>query len=163
ATAPGPATTATPTIAPSASIAATTTRPARWWLFSRVSWIQRMRPARPRAGRLADAAGKIARVRRRGNVATALTAPPRSGTLRRPAERASRPARAREGFVLEPYAQAPDAVRLVREAMAAFVRGDIDALVSFVHPDAEIEMVALGGATAHGPEGLRAALERAQL
>ncbi len=70
---------------------------------------------------------------------------------------------AREGFVLEPYAQAPDAVRLVTEAMAAFVRGDIDALVSFVHPDAEIEMVALGGATAHGPEGLRAALERAQL
>jgi len=59
--------------------------------------------------------------------------------------------------------EAPEAVRLVSDAMAAFARGDIDAVVSFVHPEAEIEMVALGGGTARGPEGLRAALAQAQL
>jgi len=54
------------------------------------------------------------------------------------------------------------AALLVAEAMALYERGDLDALVALVHPDAEIEMVVLGGGAAHGPEGLVVALTQAR-
>jgi len=54
------------------------------------------------------------------------------------------------------------AVQVVAEAMAAYQRGDLDALAALVHPEAEIEMLALGGTAAHGPEGLVEAIVRAR-
>lgn len=58
-------------------------------------------------------------------------------------------------------AQRP-AVQVVAEAMASYERGELEALAHLVHPDAEIEMVALGGAAAHGPGGLLEALSHAR-
>jgi hypothetical protein len=49
--------------------------------------------------------------------------------------------------------------RIVGEAMAAYERGDLEALSRFVHSDAEIEMLALQGDVARGPDGLRETLE----
>lgn len=53
----------------------------------------------------------------------------------------------------------PSAV--VREAMAAYERGDLDALLALVHSEAEIEMLILDGGVARGPEGLAEALAMA--
>lgn len=39
--------------------------------------------------------------------------------------------------------------------MDAYLRGDLDALASSVHPEAEIEMLLLAGKPARGPAGLR--------
>jgi hypothetical protein len=52
-----------------------------------------------------------------------------------------------------------DPATVVAEAMAAYERGDLDAVATFVHPDAEIEMVPLDDDVI-GPEGLRETLER---
>lgn len=52
-----------------------------------------------------------------------------------------------------------DPARIVAEAMQAYERGDLEALASFVHPDAEIEMLALQRDLALGPEGLVDTLE----
>jgi ketosteroid isomerase-like protein len=51
------------------------------------------------------------------------------------------------------------AVEIVTAAMNAFARGDLDAMASYVHPDADIEMVGLGGTRVHGVDGLRGALD----
>jgi SnoaL-like domain len=56
----------------------------------------------------------------------------------------------------------PAAAQLVADAMASYERGDLDALAAFVHPEAEIEMLALGGVVAHGPEELVEALTQAR-
>lgn len=45
-------------------------------------------------------------------------------------------------------------------AMAAYERGDLDELAALIHPDAEIQMLLLGGDSARGPEELRDALTR---
>jgi SnoaL-like domain len=58
-------------------------------------------------------------------------------------------------------AQRP-AVQVVAEAMACYERGELDVLADLVHPDAEIEMIALGGGAAHGPDGLVEALTHAR-
>jgi len=50
------------------------------------------------------------------------------------------------------------AVEVVTAAMNAFARGDVDAMAAHVHPDADIEMVGLGGEIVHGVDGLRDAL-----
>lgn len=55
-----------------------------------------------------------------------------------------------------------DAAELVAEAMACYERGDLEALAVLVHPQAEIEMLFLGGEVARGPEGLIEALLRAR-
>ena len=54
---------------------------------------------------------------------------------------------------------AVDPARVVAEAMAAYERGDLEALSSFIHPQAEIEMLALQRDVALGPEGLVDTLE----
>ena len=54
------------------------------------------------------------------------------------------------------------AAQVVAEAMAAYRRGDLDALATLVHPEAEIEMLLLGGEPARGPEGLHDALAAAR-
>jgi len=54
------------------------------------------------------------------------------------------------------------AAALVAEAMACYERGDLDGVAGFVHPDAEIEMLFLGGEVARGPEGLIEALTKAR-
>jgi ketosteroid isomerase-like protein len=56
------------------------------------------------------------------------------------------------------HAAAPSAVEIVTAAMAAYERGDLDALAAFVHPDADIELLGLGGVTTHGAAGLHDAL-----
>jgi hypothetical protein len=53
------------------------------------------------------------------------------------------------------------AVEIVTAAMNAFARGDIDAMSTYVHPDADIEMVGLGGSRVQGVDGLRTALDDA--
>jgi len=53
------------------------------------------------------------------------------------------------------------AVRIVSAAMAAFARGDIEAMASYVHPEAEIEVIGLEGQVVRGVEGLRDALATA--
>lgn len=50
------------------------------------------------------------------------------------------------------------AALVVREAMTAYESGDHAALSAFVHPEARIEMLLMGGTVAEGPDGLRAAL-----
>jgi len=42
--------------------------------------------------------------------------------------------------------------------MSAFERGDLTALATFVHPDADIELLGLGGVVTRGGEGLQDAL-----
>ena len=63
---------------------------------------------------------------------------------------------------VESQSTATDAARragdVVTAAMAAYERGDLEAMARFVHPDAEIEIMALGGEVVHGPDGLRAGL-----
>jgi len=54
------------------------------------------------------------------------------------------------------------AATLVAEAMACYERGDLEGVAAFVHPDAEIEMLFLGGEVARGPEGLIEALTQAR-
>lgn len=51
------------------------------------------------------------------------------------------------------------AEQVVAAAMAAYERGDLDALAELVHPDAEIHMLLLGDELARGPSELREALE----
>ena len=53
------------------------------------------------------------------------------------------------------------AVKIVSAAMAAFARGDIDAMARYVHRDAEIEVVGLDGRIIRGVEALREALATA--
>jgi hypothetical protein len=50
--------------------------------------------------------------------------------------------------------------QLVAAAMAAYERGDLDAIAELVHPEAEIQMLGLGGDFARGPAELLEALER---
>jgi len=50
------------------------------------------------------------------------------------------------------------AVEVVKAAMDAFARGDVEEMSAYVHPDADIEMVGLGGEIVHGVDGLRDAL-----
>jgi ketosteroid isomerase-like protein len=56
----------------------------------------------------------------------------------------------------------PRAARIVGEAMRAYERGDLNGLAELVHPDADVEMVFLGGGAAHGRDELRGTLEQAQ-
>ena len=50
------------------------------------------------------------------------------------------------------------AVEVVTAAMAAYSRGDLDAMAALVDPDADIEVIGLGGQTVHGADELREAL-----
>jgi SnoaL-like protein len=54
------------------------------------------------------------------------------------------------------------AVQVVAGAMASYQRGDLDALAALVHPQAEIEMLFLGGNPAHGPDELVKVLTHAR-
>jgi len=49
----------------------------------------------------------------------------------------------------------------VKRLYDAFGRGDIDAIVPLVHPDALLQSYAAGGGILHGPDEVRVALERA--
>ena len=53
------------------------------------------------------------------------------------------------------------AAELLRKAMGAYAQGRSKELAALVHPEAEIQMLFLEGGVAHGPSGLRDALERA--
>ena len=63
-----------------------------------------------------------------------------------------------KGFVMNDETQPVAPAQVVSAAMAAYERGDLDALAELVHPEAEIQMLLLGGDVARGPEGLREAL-----
>lgn len=55
-----------------------------------------------------------------------------------------------------------DPAGIVAAAMAAYQRGDLEALAAFIHPEAEIEMFARQRDVALGPDGLRETLEDAR-
>lgn len=57
---------------------------------------------------------------------------------------------------------ATDPATIVADAMAAYERGDLEALALFIHAEAEIEMFARQRDVARGPEGLRDTLESAR-
>jgi ketosteroid isomerase-like protein len=50
------------------------------------------------------------------------------------------------------------AVDVVKAAMIAYERGDLTAMAAFVHPDADIKLLGLGGVETHGADGLHEAL-----
>ena len=56
---------------------------------------------------------------------------------------------------------AETAAQIVSRAMGAYERGDWDLLRELTHPDAEVEMLLLGGQAAHGPQELGDALRDA--
>lgn len=51
-----------------------------------------------------------------------------------------------------------NAESIVRRALEAFARGDLEELRGFIHPSAEVELSTLKGSLALGPEGVVAAL-----
>lgn len=58
--------------------------------------------------------------------------------------------------------EASPAGRVLAAAMVAYGHGDLDEVAALIHPDAEIQMLLLGGGSARGPEELRDALARGE-